>query len=147
MGTLSLPSSGLVYIDAQAAIYSVERHADYAPLLEPLWRVVQSVQLRAATSELCVLEALVMPFRRGNQPLIDAFEAFFDDPGLEVVPVSRAVLLAAARLRASSKLKTPDSIHWATAAAVGASLFVTNDVDFRPLSGMPVVVLSDLLQP
>ena len=146
MGTLSLPSSGLVYIDAQAAIYSVERHADFGPLLEPLWRAVQSGRLRATTSELSVLETLVLPIRRGDQTLIDAFDAFFDDPGLEVVPVSRSVLRAAAGLRASSKLKTPDSIHWATAVAAGASLFVTNDADFRTLSGVPIVVLSDLLQ-
>ena len=37
MGALSLPISGLVYIDTMALIYTVERYPAYWPLLEPLW--------------------------------------------------------------------------------------------------------------
>jgi hypothetical protein len=35
MGSLTLPSSGPVYADAQIFIYSVERHPAYAPVLRP----------------------------------------------------------------------------------------------------------------
>lgn len=37
VGSLSLPGSGLVYVDSQILIYTVERHPVYEPLLAPLW--------------------------------------------------------------------------------------------------------------
>lgn len=38
MGALTLPASGLVYIDTMTLIYSVERYPAYFPLLEPSGR-------------------------------------------------------------------------------------------------------------
>ncbi len=35
MGTLTLPASGLVYLDANPVIYTVEKHPVYGPLLQP----------------------------------------------------------------------------------------------------------------
>ena len=40
MGALTLPASGLVYIDTMVLIYTVERFPTYWPLLEPLWLAV-----------------------------------------------------------------------------------------------------------
>lgn len=37
MGTLILPQTGSVYIDANVVIYTVERIQPYASLLDPLW--------------------------------------------------------------------------------------------------------------
>lgn len=37
MGRLSLPVSGLVYVDTNCVIYSVERIQPFGSLLEPLW--------------------------------------------------------------------------------------------------------------
>ncbi len=37
MGTLILPASGRVYVDANAVIYAVECIEPYQTLLEPLW--------------------------------------------------------------------------------------------------------------
>lgn len=42
MGSLKLPTSGLVYFDSQAVIYSVETHPDYWSLLEPVWEAAHS---------------------------------------------------------------------------------------------------------
>ncbi len=38
MGTLVLPRSGQVYLDANPIIYSVEKHPVFGPLLRPLWQ-------------------------------------------------------------------------------------------------------------
>jgi predicted nucleic acid-binding protein len=50
-------------------------------------------------------------------------------------------------LRTTTKLKTPDAIHAATAQQAACALFVTNDAGFRAVAGLPLVVLSDLLKP
>ena len=41
MGTLTLPSTGPIYLDASGFIYSVERIEPYCTLLEPMWRQAQ----------------------------------------------------------------------------------------------------------
>ena len=37
MGPLTLPLTGLIYIDASGLIYSMERVEPYRTLLEPMW--------------------------------------------------------------------------------------------------------------
>jgi predicted nucleic acid-binding protein len=44
---------------------------------------------------------------------------------MRLLPITRPILLEAARLRAATKLKTPDAIHAATAMDAGCALFVT----------------------
>jgi predicted nucleic acid-binding protein len=44
-----------------------------------------------------------------------------------------------------SSLRTPDAIHAATASSCGCKLLLTNDVAFRRVANLPVVILDDLL--
>jgi hypothetical protein len=47
MGSLTVPSSGLVYFDTNPVIYSVEKNPTYWPLLEPLWQAAKARGHRA----------------------------------------------------------------------------------------------------
>jgi hypothetical protein len=42
MGSLALPSTGLVYTDTDILIDSVETHAVYWSVLQPLWQAAQA---------------------------------------------------------------------------------------------------------
>ncbi len=142
-----MPAGGPVYVDAQVVIYSVEKHPTYAPLLRLLWAAVLAGTVEAVTSELTVLEALVGPLKSGNAGLVGVFEQFFGLAGVRLVPVFAAVLRDAAQLRATvPKLKTPDAIHAATAIREGCTQIVTNDYGFRAVTGVPVVILQDVLR-
>ncbi len=66
MGALNLPASGLVYLDANSLIYTVEKHPVYGPLLQPLWRAAQARTIEVVTSELALMETLVGPLKSGN---------------------------------------------------------------------------------
>ena len=144
MGSLALPPSGEVYLDAQVVIYTIERHPIYAPLLDPLWMAVQAGQLVAVTSELTILEVVVGPLKSGDTALHRAFESLFVTPGVRLIPVAQPILRGAAQLRASiPKLRTPDAIHAATALHVSVGLFVTNDFVFRSVPGLPTAILDD----
>ncbi len=55
------------------------------------------------------------------------------------------ILREAARLRAITKLRTPDAIHAATALQIGCALFVTNDKGFKNVPSLPHVILDDLI--
>lgn len=145
MGQLNLSDSSLIYIDTVVVIYSLEKFPGYFQLLEPLWRRLQAGTIQIITSELTLLEALVMPIRQANTDLIQRYEALLFSPEISLVPVSQDILRAAATLRAQTNLKTPDSIHAATALSVGCNLFLTNDGGLRMVPGLSVVVLKDIL--
>ena len=69
MGSLSLPPSGIVYVDTAPVIYSVEKHADYWELLRPLWEASKTGRIEVVSSELTLLETLVGPLKQGDSEL------------------------------------------------------------------------------
>jgi predicted nucleic acid-binding protein len=144
MGSLSLPAAGSVYLDANAFIYSVERIEPYRGLLEPAWRAAQVGALSLVTSELTLLETLVLPLRRGDEKLVELFRAVLHAREVRLVPATATLWEEAARLRAALGMKTPDALHAATATSVGCAMFITNDAGFLRVSGLNVVVLEHL---
>jgi predicted nucleic acid-binding protein len=147
MGKLTLPPSGLVYVDANTLIYTVEKHPAYGPLLQPLWLAAQAKTIEVVSSDLALMETLVLPLKNGDKTLEQAYERALLGTELRLLPLTHAILREAARLRATTRIKTPDALHAATALNAGCVLFVTNDAGFRSVAGLPLVILSDLLTP
>lgn len=146
MGSLTLPTSGSVYLDANSFIYSVERIEPYRTLLEPMWRQAQAGRFAIVSSELVVLETLVKPLREGDTILETLFRALLFSHEVHLIPAILSLWEQAAHLRSITNLKTPDALHAATALAAGSALFVTNDGGFRRVAGLPVVVLNDVVE-
>ncbi|MEH2396173.1 PIN domain-containing protein [Nostoc sp.] len=63
---------------------------------------------------------------------------------LTVIPVSRQVLIEAAKLRASINIKLPDAIHAATALLTQCSTLLTNDQRFRSIPDLSVILLFEI---
>ena len=145
MGPLTLPTAGSVYIDANAIIYSVERVEPYRELLAPVWEEAGAGRFTLASSELVVLETLIKPLREGNARLEVLFRSILTAAEIELVPATLAIWEDAARIRASTGLKTSDALHAATALSAGCALFITNDADFRRVQDLPIVVLDDFV--
>jgi predicted nucleic acid-binding protein len=146
MGSLILPASGSVYVDANTIIYTVQRHPTYWPVLKPFWITVQTTQLEAVGSELLLLETLVGPMKMGDAALQNAFEQALNGSDVRLLPITPANLREAARLRAAIPgLRTPDAIHAATALLSACALFLTNDSGFKRIPGLLVAVLDDVI--
>ena len=146
MGALRLPSHGPIYLDTTAIIYSVERNEPYCTLLDPVWRQAEAGQFVVVCSELAISETLVKPIRENDADLEGLFRSLFATRDIALIPATRQLWEDTARIRADTGLKTPDSLHAATALRAGCSLFITNDSDFRRVQGLPVAVLHDLLE-
>jgi len=147
MGSLTLPTTGTVYIETPALIYTVERHPRYELLMRPLWQAVQAQTIIAVSSELALLETWVMPMRQGDAALLAAYERLLlHTPQMHLLPITQTILREAARLRASIPgLRTPDALHAATALEAGCTLFVTNDIGFRRIPNLPLAILDEVL--
>ncbi len=147
MGLVDRLAGSTAYIDANVFIYAIERIEDFVPLVADLMPAIDGQEFHAVTSELTLAETLVRPLREDNEELAaDYVAAIQPRRALRVVPVSREILIDAARIRASTGLKLPDAIHAATALQAGCVHFVTNDARFRAVSGIDVVVLSEVTE-
>ena len=146
MGALILPSTGPVYLDSNVIIYSAERVAPYDNLVKPVWDAARSGQFGIVTSEITLVETLVIPIRSGDALLEAGFRALLThSQELSMEPVSLDILETTLTIRAEKGLKMADAIHASTALRTGCTLFVTNDPIFRRVDGISVQVLSDLL--
>jgi predicted nucleic acid-binding protein len=145
MGSLTLPTQGPIYVDANGFIYSAERIEPYRTLLEPMWQQARAGQFTIVSSELVLLETLVKPFRESDTLLEDLFRRLLYSREVQLLPATAALWEHAARLRATTGLKTPDALHSATALQASITLFITNDEGFRRVPNLPVVILDDLI--
>ncbi|PAX51135.1 type II toxin-antitoxin system VapC family toxin [Brunnivagina elsteri] len=145
MGQLILPRSGSIYIDTSIIIYTIEGNPDYYSLLQALWSKFYAGEILLISSELILLEVLVVPLRNGNNSLVADYEELLLSSEIRLIPISQSILRQAANLRATSNLKTPDAIHATTALSVSCNQFITNDKGFRNVPGLPVVILSEVL--
>ena len=146
MGVLTLPANGTVYLDANGFIYSIERIDPYRSILDALWLTVSAGQVKVVTSELTLLEVLVKPLKVGDATTATLFRTVLKHtPDVQMLPITQSVLEAAANLRATLGLKTPDAVHVATALLNNSMLFVTNDSAFRRVADLNVTVLSELI--
>ena len=146
MGSLEIPNTGPVYLDASVFIYSVERVEPYPALIEPVWQQAQAGQFTVVSSELVMSEVLVRPLRESNRLAESLFRALLGSNEVLLIAATRSLWEETARLRAATRLRTPDALHAATARFAECTLFVTNDTDFRRVEGLPVVILDDLLE-
>lgn len=146
MGQLALPATGIVYLETNSYIYSVEKHPKYYPLLRPLWDRVKGKTLTIATNHVTVHECLVLPIRKNNIDLVkDYLVAFQPKKNELVLNLTEAIFKKAAELRANiPSLKVPDALHAVSAMQVMCTLFITNDKKFKnQFPHLPVIILDD----
>ena len=147
MGTMTLPASGVLCIDANIVIYTVEKHPRYSSVLRPLWSSVAAGQVSIVVSELVLLETLVGPYRAGLKQLANDYETFFTLQGIELIPISSSVLREAAAIRANvPRLRSPDAIHAATAILHSSGNLLTNDRGFRNFAQLNVLLPDELME-
>jgi predicted nucleic acid-binding protein len=136
-----------VYLDTNVFIYAIEGYPEFVDELNEFFDSIDAGNMRAFTSELTLAEVLVRPLRDANLEIQTAYQqALQSSEGLEVVPVSRDVLIEAARLRAVANLRLPDAIHGATAILTGCETFLTNDRRLAAVPGVEVVLLSEVIE-
>ena len=146
MGPIALPAGGKVYFDANIWIYIIEGIPPYCETLRPLLQAADRGALTIVTSELSLMEVLIKPLKTRDAKLALKFEqALTPSESLLVLPVSRPILVAAARLRAKFPLRTPDAIHLSSASEAGCDQILTNDGRWRGFPVIPTLILADSL--
>jgi predicted nucleic acid-binding protein len=133
-----------LYLDACALIYAVEGiHQFRVAVWEWIQRAIADANGSIASSLLSRLECRVKPLRDGDHVLLAAFDAFLGQRQLQLLPITPAIIETATDLRVRYNLKTPDSIHVATAMVHSADVFVTADAKLSRCSELRVEVVTE----
>jgi predicted nucleic acid-binding protein len=135
-----------IYLDANIWIYAFEGYSEYSVILNELFNQFDKRKLIPVTSELTIAEILVKPFIDGNSELQKYYTEIFDNNNLiEVIPINKEILIEAARLSGSFRIKLPDAIHAATSIYSGSQNLLTNDKNFMAIPDIKTLIISDYI--
>jgi len=131
-----------VGLDSSILTYFIEADPGYGPLAHKIFEWMEAGRGQGICSALTLLEVLVQPYRRNDEERVGQFYGLLTTyPHLTWVPLSLEIADLGARLRATYRLKTPDSILIATALNSEASGFIGNDADLKRVTELDVLVL------
>lgn len=134
----------IIYVDTSIFIYHLENHPHMAPLTTALFESVERGRLRCHTTALTILELNVGPYAKGREDLALAYIALLKNfPHLSLHEMTIAIADLAARIRAETRIKSPDAIHLATAMTHGCHAIVGNDPALGRLPTLPYLHLNN----
>lgn len=133
-----------VSLDANLFIYVLNADPIYGPDALDLLKRVEKGELHGVASELVYLEVLSGSNLKPSG--VEQSKRLLDVSSVKYKPININILMLAADLRRRHGVKTPDSIHLATALFARAEIFVTNDQRLikLPINGLKIIGLSDI---
>ncbi|WP_447969016.1 type II toxin-antitoxin system VapC family toxin [Nitrospira sp. M1] len=136
-----IPAGSRIALDTVAFIYFLERHPTHYKSAKDLFERIEKGTIEAVASTLVLTELLVPAFRAEDlSSAQEVFRLVSHFPHLELIEVTASIAYNASRIRAKSSLRTPDSLHLATAAMEQVDWFVTNDKAFTRIPDLPFKV-------
>lgn len=143
--TNSLQGVRRLFLDTAPVIYFVEQHPQYFPLSREVFEQLDHTPLIGLVSPITLAECLVQPYRLGQTELQQEFiELMTENDNIEFVPfVNETIGIEAAQIRAKYNLQLPDAFQIAIALAAECEAFLTNDVTFKRVTELRVLVLND----
>ncbi len=150
MGMIQKIQGREIYLDTNIFIYLLEGYNELIPLFTQLFELIDAGTLRGFTSELTLAETLVKPTIDGNLTLQQIYKNTLQtSTNLEVMPITRDVLIEAACVRANLRppslaIRLPDAIHIASAQKANCKTFLTNDKRLKADFGMEVILVSEI---
>lgn len=143
--SVAFGQTGQVFLDTAPLIFWVEANPVYEQIVDSVFEMIESGQLRAVTSPISLAESLIHPIRKGNQLVVNAFTNVITSGANTVfVTIDEKIARKAAELRVKYNFKLPDSLQLAVAIESGCESFLTNDHQLKQVSEINVIVIDDL---
>lgn len=139
---------GLIYLDANVFITAFEADESVASPVRKLFAAARSRPNSCVTSELTIAEVLAPATAPGSLALsrkMEIYQTVLLWSGLvEVLPITRSILMDTAVLRAAHRQRLPDAIHVVTALHATCAYFCSADRDARRIpAGLTLLVPDD----
>jgi len=134
-----------IAIDSNVLIYLLEGSGARAEHAATLVDAVGRGEVEGVLSSVAIAEVLVPAARQNDGVGFEQTAATIRDLGFRIIPLDAALAEDVAWIRGRTGIALQDAIHVASARAVGASVFVTNDRRIPALPRLEVVILDDLV--
>ncbi len=108
-------------------VYLIEGHPVHAARVKQILAAMGTRRDKLLTSVFTIGEILTGPYKTGALELAAQIRQRLRAPHVELLPFSVETAERYARIRAGNRVSPADAIHLASAAEVGADLFLTND--------------------
>jgi predicted nucleic acid-binding protein len=134
-----------LFLDTAPVIYFVEQHPEYFHLSLEVFKQLQNTSLIGVVSPITLAECLVQPYRLKQTELQQEFiELMTENDNIEFVGlINETIAIEAAQIRARYNLQLPDALQIAVALNAECEAFLTNDLTFKRITELRVVVLND----
>lgn len=131
----ALDGARTITVDTNCCIYFLERKAlSVQPFADHVFELAGGRRAAVELPGIARLELMVGPLRSGDAPYMLRVRRLIERiPGVRNVDITEDVLLAAAAIRASVNLRTPDALVVASALVGRSDVIVGNDRGFMKL--------------
>lgn len=144
MNILHKLSHKKIALDSSCFIYFFEGTNLYKNTLKKTFKAFEKNKACGFCSTLTLTELLPAPIKKNDLELISLYRELEKSPWhIKLIPLTTEIAISAGELRAKYNLRTPDSIHLATAQNADADFFLTNDSRLRKISSPRVEILAD----
>lgn len=135
-------------LDTTCFIYHIEENSQYIPFTSILFEtLLPQGKIQAVASTLVLTEVLTLPMRRKRQDLVISYKSLIVSfPHLVLKGIDESVAETAAYFRAQYNLATPDAIHIASAYESHAQGIIGNDLGWKRIKELGVIVLDEFLK-
>jgi len=142
--TASFQDVTRLFLDTAPVIYYIERNPKYFALVSVVFDYIVNSAVIGIVSPVTLAECLVLPAQLGQIQLQQDFiELLTATDSIDCVEINQTIGIQTAQIRARYNLQLPDAFQVAVALAVGCEAFLTNDVIFRRVTELQVLVLND----
>ena len=139
-----LDSLRQVFFDTAPVIYFVEKNPDFAEKVQPLFSKLDEGTLIAVVSPITLAECLVLPYKIPNPDIAQIFlDLLVNSASVLFYPIDEVTADKAADLRARYNITLTDDFQLAVAIQAECDAFLTNDIDLKRVTEIPVIVLSE----
>jgi len=120
-----------IYLDTCGYIYHLENHPTFAAKLEIFFNEIDLGKSLFVASPLILQEIMTGVYSRSDPNWESVYSLLVTHPGIRWTNYTLKIADLAAQIRSQWNLKTPDSIHVATALYSKCNLFITNDKELK----------------
>jgi len=145
--TKTLVNSKKIALDSSCFIYHIEQNTKYLGLTRVIFKeLLPNDSIFAVASTLIFTEILIKPYKLNRSGLALAYKTLIKAmPNFSLFAPDEQVADTAAQIRAKHGLRTPDSIHLATAIDQGATAIIGNDRRWKKVKEIKVIVLDEFI--
>jgi predicted nucleic acid-binding protein len=140
-----LESLRRVFLDTAPVIYFVEKNPDFSTKVQPIFSKLDDGTLTAVVSPITLAECLVLPYKNHSLEIAQLFsDLLVNSESVLFYPIDEITSDKSADLRARYNLTLTDAFQLAVAIQTECDAFLTNDIDLKRVTEIPIIVLSEV---